>query len=77
MKKYVLEINKLASRKNVRKIAVENFLMPLGNSPMIARYNLQCDARSYKWNSPTVQAINACIECCDYPDYHIDYKIQE
>ena len=63
----ISEINKLASRKNVRKIAVENFLMTMGDSPMTARYNLQCDTKSYKWNSPTVQAINAGIVLAKKP----------
>lgn len=57
----ISKISKFANRKGVRKIAVENFLMTMGDNLMDARYNLQCDARSYKWNSPTVQAINAGI----------------
>jgi hypothetical protein len=56
-------IAKLASRKNVRAIAVENFLASLDGMtrPTEAWGNLAADARSYKWNSATVAAINAGI----------------
>lgn len=57
------DIEKLASRKNVRRIAVENFLMTVEANPdaSAALYNLQCDARSYKWNAATYRAIQAGI----------------
>ena len=51
------EINKLASRKNVKKIAVENFLMTMGNNPLTASINMGYDANIYKWNSQTIKAI--------------------
>ena len=51
------EINKLTSRKNVRKIAVENFLMTMGNNPSAASINMGYDADLYKWNNATIQAI--------------------
>ena len=52
------EIEKLASRKNVKRIAVENFLFSMaGLSRSEAYGNLQLDARSYKWNSATQKAI--------------------
>lgn len=52
------EIHKLTSRKNVKRIAVENFLFsaPL-DSHMANCMNLDMDARLYKWNSQTVKAI--------------------
>lgn len=53
------EIEKFASRKGVRKIAVENFLMSL--DPFLTEsqqlYNLSVDIRLYKWNSATARAI--------------------
>ena len=51
------EINKLASCKNVRKIAVENFLMTMGDNYRHAELNLWNDTASYKWNSKTYDAI--------------------
>lgn len=58
------EIEKLASRKGVRRIAVENFLMSVTANPnaYIARLNLNYDARLYKWNSATVRAIRSGIK---------------
>ena len=61
------EINKLASRKNVRKMAVENFLMTMGDNLVKARFNLSADTKYYKWNSVTVQAINAGIALAKKP----------
>ena len=55
------EINKLASHKNVRKIAVENFLMSMGDNPLAASINMGYDADLYKWNNATIQAIKAGI----------------
>ncbi len=57
------EIEKLASRKGVRRIAVENFLMTVtaSGSAMYAGMNLHADAASYKWNAATVSAIQAGI----------------
>ena len=51
------EINKLASRKNIKKIAVENFLMSMGDNSLAASINMGYDADLYKWNSVTIQAI--------------------
>ena len=61
------EINKLASRKNVRKIAVENFLMSMGDNPLAASINMRYDADLYKWNSVTIQAIKAGIVLAKKP----------
>lgn len=57
------QIQSLARRQGVRRIAVENFLSTLsGLTQMEARANLALDARSYKWNGPTQQAIRRGIE---------------
>lgn len=57
------EIEKLASGKGVKRIAVENFLSTLDTSigVMGNTMNAQMDARMYKWNSVTVRAIEAGI----------------
>lgn len=58
------EIEKLARRKGVRRIAVENFLMTVTNNPnsSTAFSNLFLDAKLYKWNAATVKAIQKGIE---------------
>ena len=61
------EINKLASRKNVKKIAVENFLMTMGNNPLAASINMGYDADMYKWNNATIQAIKDGIVLAKKP----------
>lgn len=62
MRKLTLEeISKFASRRGVRKIAVENFLMSMGEMEYNARANLRIDARLYGWNNSTVLAIQAGI----------------
>jgi len=56
-------ISKLAGRKNVKKIAVENFLISLhGLNKDEAIANLEYDAKLYKWNSDTVKAIRDGIK---------------
>lgn len=56
------EIEKLASRKDVRRIAVENFLGTMGGlTEWEARANLGLDARLYKWNTATRRAIEMGI----------------
>ena len=57
------EIEEFASRRGVRRIAVENFLMTVTNNPTleIAMLNLVMDASLYKWNSATLNAIRAGI----------------
>lgn len=57
----VKEIEKLASREGVRRIAVENFLFSMGNNAMNVYANLAQDAGSYGWNAKTVNAIRAGI----------------
>ena len=57
------QIEKLASRKNVKRIAVENFLFSIGDmSYGESIQNLNMDARLYKWNAPTRSAISAGIK---------------
>ena len=58
------EIEKLAMRKGVKRIAVENFLMTVTNNAneRNARMNLEMDARLYKWNAKTVRAIGEGIQ---------------
>lgn len=63
-----VEIDKLASRANVKRVAVENFLGTLFDSTAREAYhNLQADARSYKWNAATVRAIEAGITLASKP----------
>lgn len=51
------EIEVLASRKNVKRIAVENFLMSMGDDEDIAKMNALLDNNGYRWNSETLVAI--------------------
>jgi len=55
------EIEKFASKKGVRRIAVENFLMSMGTNPMYAEANLDMDTRLYGWDLKTRNAIRAGI----------------
>ena len=59
------DITKLAAKKGVRKIAVENFLGTLGSEGPAGKsgalHNLYSDAASYKWNAATVTAIESGI----------------
>ncbi len=64
------EIEELASQKGVKRIAVENFLssIPLDCSQRDHLGNLQMDARLYRWNQATVNAITRGIKkAYDYP----------
>jgi len=55
-------IEELASKPNVRKIAVENFLSTLGDMDYnSALGNLELDANLYNWNTATVSAIREGI----------------
>jgi len=53
------EIKKFSSRRGVKKIAVENFLLSVHNNitKSVALDNLFYDAQIYKWNRATVKAI--------------------
>jgi len=55
------EIEKLASREGVKRMAVENFLMSMGDNPMEAYGNLSLDTGLYGWNSKTANAIRTGI----------------
>lgn len=60
------EIEALAARPKVRRIAVENFLGTLhGLTAMEATLNLAQDTAAYKWNAPTVAAIRAGIRLAE------------
>jgi len=55
-------IHELANGTKVRSLAVTNFLGSLeGNTQDHARTNLDQDARSYRWNAATVEAIRIGI----------------
>jgi hypothetical protein len=58
------EIEKYASRKGVRRIAVENFLGTLGfaGSMQGELINMRNDARVYGWTAATQAAITAGIK---------------
>lgn len=51
------EIQELSNTKNVIKIAVENFLTSMGTDVVEAMGNLSIDARQYRWNKETINAI--------------------
>lgn len=51
------EIERFANMPGVKKIAVENFLMSMGEDLNNALGNLGLDAKSYRWNKETVNAI--------------------
>ena len=55
------EIEKLASRKGVRRIAVENFLSTVDTEMRLGDHlrNLNADTRSYGWKAATRNAIEA------------------
>ena len=57
------EIATLASKPGVKRIAVENFLgsMPVSLSRHGNLGNMRLDARSYRWNVATQDAIEAGI----------------
>ena len=61
------EIEKLASRRNVKRIAVENFLATVTNNTnaFFARLNLGRDAAIYDWNHETVAAIEDGIRMAE------------
>lgn len=56
------EIEKLASRTGVKRIAAENFLSSMGLDYFDACGNLALDAKLYKWNAQTKKAISDGIE---------------
>jgi len=62
----IKQIRRFARGRDVKRIAVENFLMSMGTDEIIARRNLALDVELYKWNSVTfnviLQGINLAIE---------------
>lgn len=56
------EIKKLAGRKGARRMAVENFLMSMGDDRFHALNNLAYDAIVYRWNPETRKAIGDGID---------------
>ncbi len=60
----IKEIERLASKPGVRRIAVENFLLTVENNDnsYIAMENLYMDAGLYKWNIATQKAIKEGIK---------------
>lgn len=63
------EIEKFASVKGVKRIAVENFLSSIDNDigVMGNTMNAQMDARMYKWNTVTIRTIEAGIRAAGKP----------
>lgn len=58
------EVGRLSSRKGVKKVAVENFLLTISefNDYRDACMNLEYDSRLYNWNMGTVNAIQDGID---------------
>jgi hypothetical protein len=63
------EVEKYASVKGGKRIAIENFLCTLDTSigVMGNTMNAQMDARMYKWNTVTIRAIEAGIRAAGKP----------
>ena len=57
------KIEQLANKTGVKTIAVQNFLISVGNNGSVgnALANLESDTRMYKWNARTVNAIQKGI----------------
>jgi hypothetical protein len=55
------EIERFASKAGVKRIAVENFLMSMGENENDTRASFINDAASYGWNTATREAIIAGI----------------
>lgn len=55
------EIERLANKKSVKKVAVENFLMSLSGNTLADSINMGYDADMYNWNSATINAIKQGI----------------
>lgn len=58
------QLEKLANGKGVKEVAVWNFVGTCDNcgSRMYANMNLNEDARMYKWNQATINAIKKGID---------------
>mgnify|MGYP001612550555 CR=1 FL=1 len=51
------EVAKFGQHLDVRRIAVENFLMSMGLDEKSARLNLVLDSNLYRWKGATIKAI--------------------
>jgi len=60
---WINKVEQLANKTGVKTIAVQNFLISVGNNGSVgnALANLESDARMYKWNARTVNAIQKGI----------------
>ena len=54
---HVDEIVKLAQQPRVKQVAVQNFLMSMGDNHDWAIQNLRLDSKLYGWNHETYNAI--------------------
>ncbi len=54
-------IEELASKPEVKKNAVKNFLSTMCSDNTINYANLEFDAKLYKWNEATIEAISTGI----------------
>jgi len=68
------DIERFARRRSVKRIAVENFLMSMGENEEGARANLDLDLVLYHWNAATIKAIRdgidyACEEAREPPSF--------
>jgi hypothetical protein len=63
------EIERLASRKGIKRADVENFLSSMdGMESSDAYANAAADAHSYRWNSATFRALQAGIQLASSAD---------
>ena len=73
------EIEKLASKKGVRRIAVKNFLMTVHNNKSVytACTNLRLDKKLYEWNIATEVAIREGIALATQVNVEVVSQIKE
>lgn len=75
MRKLTLqEIEQFASRPGVKRIAVENFLLSMGNNRKDNIANLFLDAGLYKWRKETIQAITDGIHLAETTTESLDQQ---
>jgi len=61
------EIAIFSKRDGVKTRAAEGFLCSMGTNEMYAVMNLNQDARIYKWNAATIEAIKDGISLANKP----------
>lgn len=76
------EIEKISKQEDIKKIAVENFLMSVHNNQnaMIAIMNLDKDSKLYNWNDATIYAIKEGIRLSSFSkhkDKILKYKYSD